>query len=493
MRNRLQVVLSWLQALWRTLTEANPTVQDARLRRQSQLLSSLLLTMILVGLPIALLPLLLGPVDVWSKTQAVNGLIEVGMVFVFYRLSRRGHYRLVVLLLAILGTISILGAAVVMGGEASLHVLYYLAVTIVFVSAFLPAEVMLALLAGQVIAMLAFGGLHPSVELRDVVLGPLIFNISLAALTMLIVRYRERLDAGQQADLVQSEERYRIISEMISDYAFAFRVEPDGTFTREWLTDSFTRIMGYDKDEVMNDANLRFYHPEDQPAVETHLKAVLAGEERNDDYRLIHKDGSVRWFRLSRRPVWDASEQRVVRLYGVAKDITDEKFAQDQKFAVALAQARFDLVHRFFRAVSHDFRTSLSIIETNRYLVNQLILRKEYGSVPVRLAHISEQVVRLTKQLENLRVASSLNSPLMEPCDLNVLAREEAEMQREAIQKKGLHLQMHADPTVPVVQANMDELRHAISHLIENAIHFTLADGSIDVRVYYEDGAARLD
>ncbi len=37
--------------------------------------------------------------------------------------------------------------------------------------------------------------------------------------------------------LRESEERYRIISELISDYAYAFRVEPDGTLVHEWITD----------------------------------------------------------------------------------------------------------------------------------------------------------------------------------------------------------------------------------------------------------------
>jgi len=44
--------------------------------------------------------------------------------------------------------------------------------------------------------------------------------------------------------LRDSEARYRAISEMISDFAFAVRVTPDNRATLEWVTDGFNRIAG---------------------------------------------------------------------------------------------------------------------------------------------------------------------------------------------------------------------------------------------------------
>src|SRR5262245_11069689 len=50
--------------------------------------------------------------------------------------------------------------------------------------------------------------------------------------------------------LFESENRYRIISEMISDYAYAVRVEPDWTYTVEWFTPTFTSVTGYVPERV---------------------------------------------------------------------------------------------------------------------------------------------------------------------------------------------------------------------------------------------------
>jgi signal transduction histidine kinase len=160
---------------------------------------------------------------------------------------------------------------------------------------------------------------------------------------------------------------------------------------------------------------------------------------------------------------------------------------------MALAEARFDLVHRFFRAVSHDFRTSLSIIETNRYLIQRLLERNELSDIPCRLDYISEQVVRLTSQLENLKIASSLNSPITELCDLNHLANAEAESLRAEMERKQLHLVIETDSTGPMVRANSDELLHAIGHLLDNALHFTAPGGSVSLRVSHADDMVRID
>ena len=40
-------------------------------------------------------------------------------------------------------------------------------------------------------------------------------------------------------------ERYRILSEMASDYTFKTRIEEDGSITLEWISDSWVRDFGY--------------------------------------------------------------------------------------------------------------------------------------------------------------------------------------------------------------------------------------------------------
>jgi PAS domain S-box-containing protein len=136
---------------------------------------------------------------------------------------------------------------------------------------------------------------------------------------------RKRMEAMLQA----SEAHYRTIAELTSDYAYAFRVEPDGALVCEWVTDAFTRITGYTSGEV--DARggwTSLIHPDDLPIARRRYQALLAGQQDVSEFRVITKAGEVRWLHDSGQPEVDPEQNRVVRILGAASDITAQKRAE---------------------------------------------------------------------------------------------------------------------------------------------------------------------
>lgn len=131
--------------------------------------------------------------------------------------------------------------------------------------------------------------------------------------------------------LRESEERYRTISEITSDYAYAFRVEPHGKLTLEWMTAAFSRISGLTQEEVMARGGwLNLLHKEDLATVQRYREAVFSGQAQSCEFRMIAKSGEVRWLQDSMRPVWDREQGRVVRIYGAGQDITERKRLEEQ-------------------------------------------------------------------------------------------------------------------------------------------------------------------
>ena len=125
--------------------------------------------------------------------------------------------------------------------------------------------------------------------------------------------------------LRQSEERFRRVSELTSDFAFAARVHPDGTTEREWISGAYERITGYAVGELKGPNTwARIVLPADMPVVLRHGQALLEGRTDVCEVRIAKKDGEVRWLRNYGKPEKDA-EGRVVRLYGAAQDITEER------------------------------------------------------------------------------------------------------------------------------------------------------------------------
>lgn len=126
--------------------------------------------------------------------------------------------------------------------------------------------------------------------------------------------------------LRQSEERYRIVSEITSDYAYASRVEPDGKFVLEWITAAFSAISGFTPEEIEARGGwISLVTPEDMAMVREHWARFVAGQSDTSEFRILTKSGETRWLRNHGRPVWDEAQGRVVRLYGAGQDITERK------------------------------------------------------------------------------------------------------------------------------------------------------------------------
>jgi len=133
---------------------------------------------------------------------------------------------------------------------------------------------------------------------------------------------RKRLEE----QLRQSEERYRIVSEITSDYAYAVRVDPDGKLVLEWITAAITTISGFAPEEIETQVEQRsLIVPEDLAIFQEHWSRLLAGQPDTSEFRIRTKSGEVRWLRNYGRPVWDEAQEHVVRLYGAGQDITERK------------------------------------------------------------------------------------------------------------------------------------------------------------------------
>jgi len=136
------------------------------------------------------------------------------------------------------------------------------------------------------------------------------------------------------------EERFRIISELSSDFAYVGHVEADSTITPEWVNDAVSRVTGYTLDNISSQGLKGIIYPDDWPLVREHIGKVLSGHSDVIECRIVTKSGEVRWLRGSARPGWDETQERVILIYGAAQDITERKRVEE---ALCESEERFKL------------------------------------------------------------------------------------------------------------------------------------------------------
>jgi len=127
----------------------------------------------------------------------------------------------------------------------------------------------------------------------------------------------------QNALFTEQEERYR----MVADYTCDLEYWLDPDYTLKYISPSSERITGYPAADFLADPMLleRIIHPEDRRRVWRHFQQEMKSFETFDlDFRIIHRDGGVRWINHVCRPVYGADGAFRGRR-GSNRDITRRK------------------------------------------------------------------------------------------------------------------------------------------------------------------------
>ncbi|HMD79770.1 MAG TPA: PAS domain S-box protein, partial [Anaerolineales bacterium] len=145
-----------------------------------------------------------------------------------------------------------------------------------------------------------------------------------------------------EQELRLSEERYRLVSSVISDYIYSTVRDENDHWHQNWVAGAFERITGYAVKEFNERGGwLSILHPDDFESDSHAMQKLLNREQTVAEVRIIRKDGTIHWVRSYAHPVWDEKHNRLVEIYGAVQDITEQKrIAQE----LLLSEERYRLV-----------------------------------------------------------------------------------------------------------------------------------------------------
>jgi len=195
------------------------------------------------------------------------------------------------------------------------------------------------------------------------------------------------LNSMTMESLKKSEERFRMVSELTSDYIFKIKINADSSMTLDSISEEFTHLTGYTSDELkLPDISDKLIYSDDQKDLKNFFRTIITGQRREIECRIVSKTGEKRWLKIFGQPEWSEPKAdsslppvgsslrleptggleptEVVAIIGAAKDITEQMYIrqkiQDAAEQDAIHRGKLDMAAR----VLHDIGNAMTGLST---------------------------------------------------------------------------------------------------------------------------------
>ncbi len=241
----------------------------------------------------------------------------------------------------------------------------------------------------------------------------------------------------------------------------------------EYVSPNVVGIFGYSDEEFMSGliAYAERIHPDDVGAVTDEVGVAArahAPSFEHEPYRVLHRDGTVRWLHDVTYLHYEGDE--VTHYVGYVVDITSRQraLAHEQELEAQLLHAqKLESLGVLAGGVAHDFNNLLTGI-----LGEASLLRLDLDtpqSDPLRSVEQIELLARRAAELTRQLLAySGKGRFVVRPLDVSELVRDIASMLKVVLSKKAA-LELNLADDLPAIEADRAQLQQVAMNLISNA------------------------
>ncbi|MBF0247388.1 MAG: PAS domain S-box protein, partial [Alphaproteobacteria bacterium] len=285
-----------------------------------------------------------------------------------------------------------------------------------------------------------------------------------------------------QEDLKESRERLELAIQGSGEGIWDWNIQRDQLY----ISAKIQEMTGLDDDTVKSEIWRRRIHPGDMD--EYHARLVRHLKGRTPDFsvecRLVHRNGQVRWIRISGMALRDKSG-RAYRMAGSVGDITDRIEFQHQLIE---AKERAEIANRvkseFLANMSHELRTPLNAVIG----FSDVMMSGLFGDINDHYLDYAENIRDSGKHLlgviNDILDVSRIEAGRMDLRPERVSAQKLVDTALRLIGDRAaeanLKLVRAVAPDLPDMMVDAQRMKQVLLNLLSNAVKFTPEGGVVE-------------
>jgi len=252
------------------------------------------------------------------------------------------------------------------------------------------------------------------------------------------------------------------------------------------VSEEYAQIFGYDSEEFLQnfrteEQDMGLVHPEDLSSLR-YFKLPPDGGRVEYEYRILHRDGSVRHVREI-ASVIVSKKNKTPDLISTLQDITDVKQAEiDLITAKETAETANQAKSAFLANMSHEIRTPMNAIVGFTHLVQQSGVTSEQEEQLDKIISSGEHLLSIINDILDIsKIEAGKLSLERLDFHLGTVFNQVQSMFKEQLVSKGLSLETDLQEVPNWFLGDVTRLRQTLFNYVANAVKFT-EQGTIWVR-----------
>jgi len=278
--------------------------------------------------------------------------------------------------------------------------------------------------------------------------------------------------------LRDSEERFRQLAENIDEVFWMYDVRSSRTL---YVSPACSRILKRPVEALYENPAIwtEFIHEDDVDKVKRSWEKLLKGNPVQVEFEIVRPDGSMRLIENHSYPVED-EEGKVVRVVGVAEDVTDKKNSLQHimKIQAQLQRAqKMEALGTLAGGIAHDFNNILTTI-IGFVEIMTLFDVPEDSPIHGPLQEVLKAADRAKELVQQILTFSRQAEQVKKPLRLSSLTKEALKFLRASLPAT-IEISHNIENETGIILAESTQIHQVMMNLCANAAHAMKEKGGV--------------